>query len=326
MRSMRLTDIHAAMREAGCGMTVVGLRYALDSEAYWAGDELYGSLRHVEAAGDPDHLCERAAEAMAEAPHRRWGVVEITQAGWDGASRPDPYILAHVMRHAGRFTFHKHGKFSLPDAAGGMASLSLNEAAEAIIERMGRPVRGAEIIAILREERGVGTSNVLLAQGHGTGRLFRLDRGLWGLIDRDMPVSPDQAQALVEAVDGLDVEDVVQLDAVHARLGDRGVDLAGVTPTLLGFILRESGRYEVGRLGTIRPAGTGQAADRTLHRNIELVLADAAGPMTKNEIAVEVGRRFGRLPSHSTLRVVLLRCGRHEPGTKPARWTARTAP
>ena len=153
------------------------------------------------------------------------------------------------------------------------------------------------------------------------GRLVLLDRGVWGLADRDVGVDPDARRALVEEAIAAVGRGAVLLGDVHAAVEASCLRAGVANQHLLGTLLRLDAGVAFGPGGSIRLPRQGHAPrPGSMKGAVMLALQARPGGSTRAEISERVAAATGKVPSDPTLSAALRRFGRR---VERGLWVAR---
>jgi Bacterial RNA polymerase, alpha chain C terminal domain/Sigma-70, region 4 len=198
-RAGRSVDIRRAHNAAAS----IGLLY---------GRGTYGLVKHFPLKEEEADVLISEAENLMEngPPDRQWHCFELCglliEEGLDFGGRLSPYVVnialgrSSACAYLGRlvWTLRQGRSLSTADRIG------VRQAIIAILGQEGRPMTTTELRRRLAGDRGLPEN----FQIYPSGPLVRLPEGLWGLIDRDITLSPAEQKALVD-----------ELVTVLARLG-----------------------------------------------------------------------------------------------------------
>ncbi|MGH7010904.1 MAG: hypothetical protein ACREEX_08700, partial [Caulobacteraceae bacterium] len=176
----------------------------------------YGSERHLRLSSEErDRIVAETEQLLVDGPReRQWHAAEIRAALLErepAAARADKYVLDYLLRRSS--LLRRLGRFiwARGDAATSSERLELREAVVSLLISAGHPLQIKDIEQRLVALRGTNGS----IQLNPSDPLIRLDTGVWGLNDRDVPLKrSDQPrlfaalrQALTEAQRGLHISE-----------------------------------------------------------------------------------------------------------------------
>jgi RNA polymerase sigma factor (sigma-70 family) len=183
-----LRRVHSAAAE-------VGLLY---------GRGTYGTMRHFPLNEAETRLVVSETEDLIEweGATRQWHAREICdrleERGIDCGGNLTHYVVSIAMSRSKHLTYLGRMVWaSKSSGAKGVANrLDMHQAVVSILIENGKPMLSDEIKARLAAERGVNC----FFQIQPEGRLVRVGTGAWGLIERDIPFSPDETNRVIGAL------------------------------------------------------------------------------------------------------------------------------
>ena len=248
---------------------------------------------------------------------RQWHSLELLELLVESYSKEDlgvdpksltPYDLVIILRESTAFKYLGRMVWAVFQENGGEAldRVSVYEAAKAIIERAGKPLRGREIAKEISLVRGYGTA----VQLRPDADLVRLTPGLWGLRRRDVPLPLARESVfllrlqsvLEERGRGLHVAEIVAAlgDAWPEELDSHGAQLAvGLAERDQRFIVASGAFIGLSKWGGVRRASS-RAAVRT-------VLADYGTGVAREDLRTRAERVSGGPVSDEALSDALRR-------------------
>ena len=254
----------------------------------------YGLARHVPYSDEQMSRIRTEAEDVvcSEASGRQWHSSEILSelserlsGGFEGL---DKYVLdialaeSKILSRLGRMTWAEAG----PDIDD-RTRVDVHQAVVAIVKSAGRPLSTGEIRERLTAVRGVNE----FFQIFPVDPLIRVKPGMWGINERDVPLSREAQTKLVE--------DLVQILAEEQR-GIHASELFGVlllkdcTPDTFLSLAAQDRRLKVGRGRYVYLAEWGSPRRETIGYAVSAVLENASEPRALDEIVSLVERRVGR--------------------------------
>lgn len=182
-----------AVRRAASAASKVGLLFGSGS---------YGLLKHCPLDVYEREQIREETESILSAgeKYRQWScaelVDELSQRGMDFDERLTPYTLnislneSSELQYLGRNLWGRRG-----DGAGSTSlRIDIRQAITALLTQAGKPMTNSEIKDALSSTRGVNKS----FQVFPSGSIINVGLGLWGLIERDLPISPEEQHRLVD--------------------------------------------------------------------------------------------------------------------------------
>ncbi len=162
----------------------------------------YGSERHITVTPeDADLLREETEDCVLSGPRdRQWHTSELlavlTERVTPAAANINKYVLDYLLRKStviaslGRMTWMQTETGSETTSN----RLDLRQAIVSLLNEAGRPLTTLEIKQGITALRGINESY----QIQPFDPLIRVGRGIWGLIDRDVPIKRTDLHALIE--------------------------------------------------------------------------------------------------------------------------------
>lgn len=184
---------HVEVRRAHNSAANVGLLFGRGS---------YGLAKHFPLTATEKNMLVAEVEDLIEGadPARQWHSREIAEAmeerGIDFEGRLTPYVVSIALEGSqrlvdlGRMVWTSRST----GARGTNNRIDLHQAVVSLLASEGRPMRSSEIKERIERERGLNWFFQIQAEGP----LVRLGAGFWGLIDRDLPFSAEEADAIVD--------------------------------------------------------------------------------------------------------------------------------
>lgn len=269
---------------------------------YLLGRGTFGLSKHLPLdAQDLAALAEQAEAVISEAPSgRQWHATELLTALIEQGSRQalvaDKYVLDAALRRSGQVKSLGRLVWTQGDSDGNdQVRIDVWNAVVALIRQAGRPLNASEIKQRLTAIRGLGEH----VQFHAYPPLIRVGPSVWGLIDRDIALTPAKQTEFT--------------DALAALLARRGVGVhASELWNLLTPIpeLSIEAALSLARLDERMRVSVGQYVylerwegprRETVSVALEAVMRRLDAPTPFNEIVGLVQDRIGRLCERSTV-------------------------
>lgn len=254
----------------------------------------YGLTRHVPLSDEQMSQIRSEAEDIvcSEALGRQWHSSEILSeisermdGGFDGL---DKYVLDIAL--AGSEMLKPLGKMTWVAAAASTDNqprIDVYQAVVAIVQAAGHPLRTGEIKERLTAVRGVNE----FFQISAIAPLIRIRPGIWGLNDRDAPISRERQQQLIEQL-------VCLLDekqaGVHASELSEILPLEDCSPDAFLSIASQDERLKIAQGRYVYIAEWESPRRETIGHAVSAVLEGSTVPLSLEEIAVSVENRIGR--------------------------------
>ena len=287
------------------------LRTLLDEHALALTTELYASRKGHGLPGalarEIAHRC--ATIAVATGGRKIWSDADLL-AGLR-AWRPDlPPELDALRLHrilVEHRTLHDQGGlvWSAPKAQA--RRKGVQERVERLLVRHGEPMRAVAVKALLgrgRSPSGLGNPRLL-------GRVIELGGGLWGLVDRDLPIDVaeardlvDTAVALVRGGDGVSLADL--RDALRSKPYRERIPEEPALRSLLSI----RGGIAVSRAGDLRiRKAPPRLVGASMTRMIVEILRTYPEGISRDRVGRAVTKALGREPSPALLDQALRKHG-----------------
>ncbi len=258
------------------------------------GSGTYGLARHIPFSDEQMSQIRKYAEdiVFSQTSGRQWHTSEILSeisADPDGEFEGlDKYVLdvalseSKVLKPLGRMTWVTGN-----DNAEDQTRIDIRRAVIAIVKEAGHPLSTDEIRERLTAVRGVSE----FFQVQPFGPLVRIRRAVWGIKDRDLPLSHEEQREVIENV-------VRKLDTKQS--GIHISELREFPPvrdcpleTLVSIVIQDK-RLKVETGSYVYLTEWGESRLETMSCEISSIVEDASGPITLEEIAVLAERKVGR--------------------------------
>lgn len=253
----------------------------------------YGLSKHLPFSNEEMQsvLCLAEDIVCLESPGRQWHTSEILSElseRLDGTfEKLNKYLLdiilskSTMIRSLKRMTWDIAGQDSDEESR-----IDIHQAVIAIVKDAGRPLARSEIKGRLLAVRGVGD----FFQIHLVDPLIRVQPGVWGIKDRDVPLSRSEQQELVEEL-------VVKLHSkqsgIHTNELSSILDLKDCSPDAFLSIAIQDDRVKQARR-YIYLKEWGHPRRKTIAQTILDILEITTQPISLDEIVVSVEKAIGR--------------------------------
>ncbi len=254
----------------------------------------YGLERHVPLSAEQVSQVRNEAEEIvcAEAAGRQWHTTEIlselSERMNGGFDRLDKYVLdivladSNMLRPLGRMTWIAAGA-----DADDQSRIDVHRAVVAIVQAAGRPLSTSEIRERLTAVRGVNE----YFQIFPIDPLIRVQRGRWGINDRDVSIPREGQRELVQQL--VHILDEKQ-SGIHTSELSGILPLKGTPPDTVLSIASQDKRLKIAQGRYLYLADWGGPRRETIRQALSAVLEAAARPLALGEIASLVESRIGR--------------------------------
>ena len=254
----------------------------------------FGLARHVPLPDEQMSRIRMEAEDIvcSEASGRQWHTSEILSELSErldgGFERLDKYVVdialskSEILRPLGKMTWVEAGQ-DIDE----QTRIDIHQAVIALIKAAGYPLSTSDIKERLTAVRGINEFFQIFA----IDPLVRLRPGVWGINDRDVPLSREEQRELVEEL-------VCKLEAkqsgIHASELRSVLPLRDCSPATLLSIAIQDRRLNVARGRYVYLTEWGNPRRETISQAVSTVLEKASKPLTLEEIVSLIEHRVGR--------------------------------
>lgn len=254
----------------------------------------YGLARHVPLSDEQMSRIRTEAEDIvcSEASGRQWHTSEILSelserldGGFDDL---DKYVLdialakSKILSPLGKMTWAE-ARQDTDDRT----RIDVHQAVIAIVKAAGRPLSTGEIKERLTAVRGVNE----FFQISPVDPLIRVQPGVWGINDRDMPLSREEQAELVEALIQMLKE---KQRGIHASELSGVLPLEDCPPDAFLSLAAQDEQLKIAQGRYVYLAEWGNPRRETIGHAVSAVLEKATKPLALDEIVSLVERRVGR--------------------------------
>jgi hypothetical protein len=201
-RPMHYTEIARQCAQLGRNVEVRRAHQSAANVGLLFGRGVYGLAKHLPLTATEQTTLVAEVEDLIEGadPARQWHAREVAEAmeerGMDFEGRLTPYVVSIALEGSQRLV--NLGRMVWTScstgARGSHNRIDVHQAIVSLLMVEGRPMRSSEIKERIERERGLNCFFQIQVEGP----LVRLGAGLWGLIDRDLPFSEEEAVAIVD--------------------------------------------------------------------------------------------------------------------------------
>lgn len=273
------------MRRAHSAAANVGLLFSRGT---------YGLARHIPLSDAQVSQFRSEAEDIvcSEVSGRQWHCSEILSeiiermgGGYEGL---DKYILnialagSRVLKPLGKMTW-----VAVAARADNQPRIEIFQAVVAIVQAAGHPLSTSEIKERLTAVRGVNEYFQISA----SDPLIRIQPGMWGINDRDLPISREKQQQLVEQL----VQSLGEKQSgIHASELTGVLSLQGCSPDAFFSIASQDKRLKIAQGRYVYLADWEGSRRETIGHAVSVVLQGSVRPLSLEEITKSVEKRIGR--------------------------------
>ena len=254
----------------------------------------YGLAQHVPLSDEKMlHICTEAEDIVcSEVLVRQWHTAEIhselSERLLEGYSGMDKYVInialekSKILRPLGKMIWTVAG-----EETNDQARIHIHQAVIEIVKAAGRPLSTSEIKERLTAVRGVSEFFMISP----VDPLIRVEPGVWGINDRDVPLSREVQRELVERL-------VCVLDkdnrGVHVSELSDILPLRGCAPDAILSIAIQDVRLSIAQGRYVYLAEWGSPRRESIGHAVSAVLEGADGPLALRTIARLVEDRICR--------------------------------
>lgn len=283
----------ANLRE-GRRLDVKTVHNAATNVAFLLARGTYGLARHVPLSYELMLRIRTEAEEIvsSEESRRQWHTLEILSElseRLDGDLEGlDKYVLeialsqSEVLKSLGKMTWVENGRDT-----NDQTRIGINQAVISLVKSAGHPLSTREIKERLTALRGVSE----FLQISPIDPLIRIQPGVWGINDRDVPLSREMQRGLVEEL-------VRELEAkqsgIHASEIRSILPLRDCPPDAFLSIASQDRRLKMAMGRYVYLAEWGEPRRETIGGAVCAVLKTAREPLALKEIVTLAERRVGR--------------------------------
>lgn len=245
----------------------------------------FGTDRHLPLSdAELRRLAEAATDVVLDDPSdRQWHTWELLTRMAERSDPPvsnvTPYLLEIALQRFGGL--EKMGRFlwtARGNDAGSSERINVRDTLIALLEEAGHPLTSAELRERLTERRGVGR----IFQIPLVAPLIRVQPGVWGLIDRDLPITEEDRATLVS-----NIVAALERDGVGIHLSevpDRVAVPAGLSLEAVASLAILDPRLRVNRSEYLSCAEWDGPRRLSVTEAVAAVLDDSPDPLSFDEI------------------------------------------
>lgn len=168
------------------------------------GRGVYGLLKHCPLNYQERELARaEALEVISQGvSDRQWSSAELTdilnERGLDFDGRLNSYSLNIALKDLSEINYLRRNVWiqSVTVSSGASSRIDIRQAVTSLLMQAGKPMSTSEIKEALRKDRGINHS----FQIHPSGSIISVGTGLWGLIERDLPLDTTEQAQLVDVL------------------------------------------------------------------------------------------------------------------------------
>lgn len=248
----------------------------------------YGLRKHVPLDDEKMSLVRSEAEDVvgSEEMGRQWHtselLSEVSERLGDEIGYLDKYILEIILRDSSVLT--SLGKMVWADLRSDSAHskrVELHQAIVRLVKEGGRPLTTNEIKQRLLAVRGINEHFQIVP----AEPLVRVRAGLWGLRDRDVPISHDQQLRLIDELTGALGK---KGSGLHVTEISGFIDLNGCPPEAFVSIAKQDERLKIAKGGYVYLAQWEGCRRATVSDAMRRVLDEAGAPLSVEQIHSQV--------------------------------------
>lgn len=271
------------------------IHQAAGEVAFLFGRGKFGLAKHIPLSGeDMAALAEEAEAIVAEGPQgRQWHAHELLalliESGSHSAVHADQYLLNTALLQSGRLVYLGRLVWASAEAeTTAQGRIDIRQTIIDILRDAGEPLGPRTILERLKVSRGIG----VYVQLQPYWPLIRVGPSLWGLADRDIPLTPSQQTDFIAKLitvlkwrgTGIHLSELWQvMQPVPGMSAEAAFSLA---------VLDDHLSVGIGQF--VHLAEWGEPRRLRLSEVVESALQYLARPATFEEIAALVQARFDR--------------------------------
>lgn len=304
-------------RYAHAATSRVGLLYGLGT---------YGLMKHFPLSDDEADLVVAETEDLIESgkAERQWHCGEICEElakrGVDFEGRLNPYVVNIALQRSKVLACL--GRLVWTMAAGRILTIAhrigVLQAIVSFLRDEGRPMSYQEIREKLTKERGLSDYFQIVSRGS----LIHLGHGLWGLLDRDLPLTESEQKAIFDEIEkvlrqrqsGLHVTEIVGALNKTKELAER------IDSTTLIALAQRSGQMRVSYGQYLYLAEWGEPRRMQHADAVKTALTQSSNGLRIQEIAEAASVLIGRPINSQSIHGCLSSIGA-EWSEKTGRWS-----
>lgn len=250
---LHITEISARVQERS-GRQADGnrIRRILGELGFLFGRGTYGLRSHLDLTDEELDILQMEVEdlVLSSDSQRQWHASEIysslEETYPDLYSKITPHVIGIALSKTEQLVSLGRMVWTAKQAAsnGSAARIDIHQAIVSLIRNAGRPMTAVEIRQRLLRDRGLNSIFQILMEDP----LIRVGRGIWGLIERDVPYSKEEQTLLVNSLLQVlnqrqkGIHYTLLLKEISKRV--QGIDL-NVDPSLIQSIALRSGAMKV---------------------------------------------------------------------------------
>ena len=254
----------------------------------------YGLTRHIPLSDEQMTQIRSEAEDIvcSDSPGRQWHSSEILSemlermgGNFDGL---DKYVLditltsSEILKSLGKMVW-----VAAAADTDNQPRIDVYQAVVAIVQAAGHPLRTAEIKERLMAVRGVNE----IFQISAIDPLIRVQSGIWGLNNRDVPISREQQRQLIEKL----VQCLVEKQfGIHATELPEILSLQDCSTHAFLSIASRDERLKIARGQYVYLSEWGGPRREAIGQAVAAVLKDSGRSLTLEEITAAAENRIGR--------------------------------
>lgn len=276
----------------------------------------YGSFRHLNLTiTDINTICDLTVNMISnENADRQWSSTEIldnlVKKLGDFNDVLNVFTLNICLNKTEKLSYLGRNIWALTQSNGNhpQSRIDITQAVVSLLLKFNRPMTNKEIKSELKKDRGISAS----FQIHALDSLIKLGNGLWGLIERDIPLNVEEQSKLVFTIVNLLEQKQRGLpicDLINELLNTPDLISKTKNPDLLAAIAVKSNLIKRSTEDCLYlPAWGG---DRLMKKSeaIKTVLTNNPNGLPINELAIQAQEKLGRELKRETIYPILTYIG-----------------
>ena len=262
------------------------------------GRNLFGSYQHLNVSREDQQTVIASAEYIIQfGPEgRQWSCTELLTLLEDGIIDEevglDKYILNNILTQSTRLESMGRLIWRKKSHVGSDQRIDFAQACAVILEQAGHPLSEKDIIQQVQQIRGISEYALILPDQH----IARIKKGLWGLVERDFCLAPEEIQHVFEQLfDILDTKNqALHVSEIRDALRPRLVLREDVTNEMIVGLAQTDSRFRL-RRGKLLCLSTWDTPRRlTVSEAMDTIIDQWSHPMSTQEIVEQISKLIGR--------------------------------
>lgn len=236
---------------------------------------------------------------QTDGPERQWNCIELLEELREDVDLPEwfgHWHLANIVRRTDQLDYLGRLRVALPGVAKDSGRIYLADLLMEILKAYAEPMPGDEVIAKVRQKvdaRDAALTGTLLR-----APFMKVDQGLWGLLERDVPGGAD---AMTEALDQLETlllrrDRGLPAVAVQREFGHLSAAHAGWPVETCMSVIRNDSRFRISISGNVGLADWESVRVPTRAELVKQCIEEGNGRVTVEAIQDRIEAVYGVAP------------------------------